>query len=234
MPTQRRSSDESQRQAAPARACCYLLLHKPYNVLSAFSDVEGRPTLAEYVPVAGVEAAGRLDQDSEGLILLTDDGALAHRITHPRHKLPKTYLVQVEGHPDGQAIETLRSGVMVKGEMTAPAQAELLTDEPDLPAGTPPLYHRPDVPTAWLRLVLREGRKRQIRHMTAAVGHPTLRLVRVGIGPLVLAGLQPGEWRHLTLEELAALRRDLGMRATEAPGAPAGAERQERRNKTTE
>jgi 23S rRNA pseudouridine2457 synthase len=187
-------------------ACRYLLFYKPYGVLCAFTDPEGRPTLSEYVGVSGVYAAGRLDLDSEGLLLLTDDGWLNHRLTHPRHEHTKTYLVQVEQVPDAKALASLRKGVMVQGKRTAPARVELLPTAPDLPPRDPPIRYRKNVPTAWLRLVLTEGRKRQVRHMTAAVGHPTLRLVRVALGPLGLGDLQPGAWRELTPGELDALR----------------------------
>jgi 23S rRNA pseudouridine2457 synthase len=188
----------------------YILFNKPYGVLASPQDVEGRPAVGTYVPLAGLEAAGRLDLDSEGLMLLTDDGALAHRLTHPAHHLSKTYLVQVEGTPNPQALQALREGVRVKNYVTAPAQVALLITEPELPPRPTPIQDRPRVATTWLRLILREGRKRQIRHMTAAVGHPTLRLVRVAIGPLTLDGLAPGEWRALTPGELARLRRALG------------------------
>jgi 23S rRNA pseudouridine2457 synthase len=188
------------------RACRYLLLNKPYGVLCAFTDPEGRSTLADYVPVPGVYAAGRLDMDSEGLVVLTNDGWLIHRLSHPRYEHPKIYLVQVERVPDAEALQTLRQGVVVKGRRTAPARAALLRPAPDLPPRSEPIRYRKSVPTAWLRLVLTEGRKRQVRHMTAAVGHPTLRLVRVGIGPLELGELQPGEWRDLGPGELDALR----------------------------
>ncbi len=187
----------------------YILFYKPYGVLSAFDDSEGQTTLADYVPFAGVESAGRLDQDSEGLMLLTDDGALAHRLTHPDHKLPKTYLAQVEGVPNETALARLRCGVLVKGKMTAPAEVALLAQEPFLPERLVPIRENAQVPTRWLRIVLREGRKRQVRHMTAAVGYPTLRLLRVAIGPLSLETLQPGEWRELSAEELMTLRRRL-------------------------
>lgn len=189
-----------------ANACRYLLLNKPYGVLCAFTDPEGRPTLADYVSVPDIYAAGRLDLDSEGLLLLTSDGWLIHRMSHPRYRHPKTYLVQVERLPDAQALAALRQGVLVKGRRTAPAEVELLADKPDLPPRAVPIRYRKTVPTAWLRLVLTEGRKRQVRHMTAAVGHPTLRLVRVGVGPLLLGDLQPGAWRDLGPEELNALR----------------------------
>jgi 23S rRNA pseudouridine2457 synthase len=190
-------------------ACSYLLLNKPYGVLCAFTDRQGRPTLADYVDVPGVYAAGRLDIDSEGLLLLTSDGWLIHRLGHPRYSHPRTYLVQVERVPDAGALAALRTGVMVKGRRTAPALVELLPAPPDLPERTVPIRDRKAVPTAWLRLVLTEGRKRQVRHMTAAVGYPTLRLVRVGIGPLELAGLKAGRWRRLTPGELDALRASL-------------------------
>jgi len=193
-------------------ACRYLLLNKPYGVLCAFTDPEGRPTLADYVTIPGVYAAGRLDLDSEGLVLLTNDGWLIHRLSHPRYDHPKTYLVQVEGIPDAEALAALRRGVSVKGRQTSPAQAELLTAEPDLPPRPVPIRQRQTIPTSWLRLVLTEGRKRQVRHMTAAVGFPTLRLVRVAIGPLELAGLQPGKWRYLGPGELDALRAKLQAR----------------------
>jgi 23S rRNA pseudouridine2457 synthase len=211
---------------AAAQRRRYLLFYKPYGVLSSFTDSEDRPTLARYVPVPEVYAAGRLDQDSEGLMLLTDDGALAHRLTHPDHMLPKTYLAQVEGVPDRAALSSLRSGVEVKGRTTAPAEVELLQVEPSLPDRPVPVRHRETIPTSWLRIVLREGRKRQVRHMTAAVGHPTLRLVRVAIGPLTLEGLEPGEWRDLSEPELATLRRRLYAK----PEPPARGARQARKS----
>jgi 23S rRNA pseudouridine2457 synthase len=187
----------------------YLLFLKPYAVLSDFNDPEGRPTLADYILAPGVEPAGRLDADSEGLLFLTDDGRLAHALADPRFKLPKTYFVQVENIPDAAALNKLRRGVPVKGETTAPAEVELLPTAPDLPPRSVPVRENPVVPTAWLKIVLREGKKRQIRHMTAAVGCPTLRLVRVAIGPLTIRGLEPGQWRDLRPDELAALRRML-------------------------
>jgi 23S rRNA pseudouridine2457 synthase len=191
---------------ALGRACRYILLHKPYGVLCAFTDPEGRPTLAGYVDEPDVYAAGRLDLDSEGLLLLTDDGWLIHRLVHPRYGHPRTYLVQVERVPSPDALHALRTGVHVKGRRTGPAEATLLTEEPDLSPRTKPIRYRKTVPTAWLRLVLTEGRKRQVRRMTAAVGHPTLRLVRVAIGPLDLGDLRPGEVRHLIAAEIEALR----------------------------
>lgn len=185
----------------------YIKFFKPYGVLSQFTDEEGRPTIGDYVDVPDVYAAGRLDRSSEGLMLLTDDGWLNHRLTHPRYEHPKTYLVQVEGTPGLEALSRLRGGVEVKGKLTREAKVELLRQAPDLPQPPDPVRHRQNLPTAWLRIVLREGRKRQVRRMTAAVGHPTLRLVRVAIGPITLYDLEPGEWRDLTPEELRALRR---------------------------
>lgn len=197
------------RDARPRRSHRYLIFYKPYGVLSSFTDPEGRPTLSEYIRVPEpVYAAGRLDMDSEGLLFLTDDGGMSHRITHPRYKLPKTYWVQVEGIPDEEALEALRRGVIVKGQRTAPADVELLSEPPALPPRSKPVT--PHGPTRWLSIVLREGKKRQVRRMTAAVGFPTLRLVRVAIGPLQLTGLAPGQWRDLTDEELLSLRKALG------------------------
>jgi 23S rRNA pseudouridine2457 synthase len=195
-----------------ANACRYLLLNKPYGVLCAFTapeyqggEIGGRPTLADLVNVPMVYAAGRLDLDSEGLLLLTNDGWLIHRLGQPRYGHPRTYLVQVERVPEVEALLALQKGVVVKGRRTAPAQVELLQRAPELPPRERPIRYRKSVPTAWLRLVLTEGRTRQVRHMTAAVGHPTLRLVRVGIGPLELGDLQSGKWRDLTPGELDAL-----------------------------
>jgi 23S rRNA pseudouridine2457 synthase len=144
-----------------------------------------------------VYAAGRLDRDSEGLLLLTSDGRLAHYVTDPRHLLPKVYLAQVERIPDGSALNQLRQGVLLRGAHTRPITARLLKNEPALPLRFVPIRFRKNVPTAWLELTLYEGMNRQVRRMTAAVGHPTLRLVRVAIGPITLGTLQPGQWRDL-------------------------------------
>lgn len=182
----------------------YIIFHKPYGVLSSFTDEGGRPTLKAYVPVPGVYSAGRLDMDSEGLLLLTDDGELIHQLTDPAHHLPKTYLVQVEGEVTPQALAALERGVEIQGFRTRRCQVLRLDADPDLPPRARPIT--PHGPTAWLRLTLTEGKKRQIRHMTAAVDLPTLRLVRIAIGPLNLDGLQPGEWRELSLEEIAMLK----------------------------
>jgi 23S rRNA pseudouridine2457 synthase len=190
--------------------CVYIALHKPYEVLTSFTDSEGRTTLADLVPIPDIYAAGRLDYDSEGLMILTNDGWLNHRLTHPRFDHPKTYLVQVERIPDEEALDALRRGVEIKGERTRPAEIELLGDgrwgqEAGIPPRSTPIRYRKNVPTAWLRIVLYEGRKRQIRHMTAAVGHPTLRLIRTAIGPVELGDLAVGAWRHLTEDELRQL-----------------------------
>jgi pseudouridine synthase len=173
--------------------------------LTQFTDEGGRATLKDYVPISGIYPVGRLDRDSEGLIILTDDGPLAHRLTDPRHEHPKTYLAQVEKVPEDSALEALRRGVRLSDGPTRPVEVELLEAEPDLPERPVPIRFRKNVPTAWLRLVLREGRNRQVRRMTAAVGHPTLRLVRVGVGPILLDSLKPGEWRELTPEERRSL-----------------------------
>lgn len=186
-----------------------IVFNKPFGVPSQFSDPAGEygRTLRDYVPVPGVYPVGRLDRDSEGLLLLTDDGLLQHRLTDPRFAHPKTYLVQVEGAPADSDLEPLRGGVTIQGRLTLPAEARLLPDEPELWPRTPPIRFRKSIPTAWLEIVLREGRNRQIRRMTAAVGLPTLRLVRWSLGPLTVAGLVPGEWRELGARDLAELRR---------------------------
>lgn len=183
-----------------------LIFCKPYKVLSSFTDPEGHATLSDYIHVPGVYAAGRLDYDSEGLLLLTSDGQLAHRITHPKHKLTKVYWVQVENIPTEATLNQLRQGVVIQGQRTRPAEVKLLPTEPDIFPRSEPIRYRPTIPTAWLEIRLREGRKRQIRRMTAAVGHPTLRLIRIAIGPLILGSLTPGQWRDLTRAELKLLQ----------------------------
>jgi pseudouridine synthase len=183
-----------------------IALFKPYDVLCQFSDVEGRDTLKAFVPIPGVYPVGRLDRDSEGLLILTNDGRLSHRLTDPGFAHPKTYLVQVERVPSPQVLESLRRGVDLSDGRTRPARVELLAEPPALPDRSVPIRFRKNVPTAWLRLTIREGRNRQVRRMTAAVEHPTLRLVRVAIGPITLDNLAPGHWRELTADELASLR----------------------------
>jgi 23S rRNA pseudouridine2457 synthase len=173
-----------------------LILNKPFGVLTQFSDAEGRPTLKDYVDIPHVRPAGRLDFDSEGLVVLTDLGALQAHLTHPRHKLEKTYWVQVEGEPTDAAIEQLRTGVALRDGLTLPAQARRIP-EPVLWPRHPPIRFRANIPTAWIELKLREGRNRQVRRMTAAVGFPTLRLVRYAVGPWSLDGLAPGAWREI-------------------------------------
>lgn len=187
-----------------------IVFHKPYDVLPCFTDPEGRPTLADYIQVAGVYAAGRLDRDSEGLMILTSDGTLAHRITDPHYKLPKVYWAHVERIPDESALAQLRRGVVLGGKRTQPAEVRLLTQEPSLPVRSVPIRVRHTVPTAWLEIVLHEGKNRQVRRMTAAVGHPTLRLVRVAIGPVQLGDLPPGRWRAITAKEELALKNGRG------------------------
>lgn len=175
-----------------------LAFNKPYGVLCQFSPEPNgpvRPTLADYVTMPKVYPAGRLDLDSEGLLLLTDDGRLQARIADPNFKLPKTYLVQVEGEPGEVALAELRSGTRLKDGMTLPAEVERI-DPPELWPRDPPVRFRKTVPDSWLRVTIREGRNRQVRRMTAAVGLPTLRLVRWAIGDWTLEGLQPGEWRE--------------------------------------
>ncbi len=184
-----------------------ILFNKPFGVLPCFTDPEGRPTLADFVDLPGVYAAGRLDRDSEGLMILTSDGTLAHRITDPTHKLPKVYLAQVERLPDESALQQLRRGVMLSGKRTRPAEVRLLEEAPPLAERPVPIRFRKHVPTAWLELTLYEGMNRQVRRMTAAVGYPTLRLVRMAIGPITLGGLLPGQWRELTVEERTQLQR---------------------------
>jgi len=181
----------------------YLLFNKPDGVVSAFTDEEGRETLKNYIPIPEVYSAGRLDRDSEGLLILSNDGDLLHFLTHPRHHLPKSYLVQVEGIVTQEALEELEKGVVVKGERTQPCQAWIV-ETPDLPPRRKPVT--PHAATCWLRIILQEGKKRQIRHMTAAVGYPTLRLVRVAVGPISLGDLQPGQWRFLTEKEIRLLK----------------------------
>ncbi len=194
----------------------YLLFYKPYNVLCQFTDKEEtkieegvsrvhRSTLKDYIQVPSVYPVGRLDLDSEGLLLLTNNGRLQYRLSDRRFRHPRTYWVQVEGIPDRVALTHLRSGIVIQDYRTRPALVHLLPDPPLLPPRQPPIRFRKSIPTSWLEITLTEGRNRQVRRMTAAVGFPTLRLVRFAIANLCLDGLQPGQWRDLTPTELAPL-----------------------------
>ena len=196
-----------------------ILFNKPFGVLTQFRTSDHGHSLAEYIPVPGVYPAGRLDKDSEGLLLLTDDGRLQHRLTDPHHKLPKTYWAQVEGVPTDAALAALRDGVLLEGatgaslhraprldpigdgRRTLPAKVRRMA-EPALWPRDPPVRFRKAIPTAWLEIILTEGRNRQVRRMTAAVGFPTLRLVRAAIGPYTLDGLAPGEWKETTIHRI--------------------------------
>jgi len=173
-----------------------VLFNKPHGVLTRFTDDAGRPTLADHIPVPDVYPCGRLDADSEGLLVLTDEGRLQHRLSDPRHKQPKTYWAQVEVIPDAAAIARLAAGVDLRDGPTAPAQARVIAP-PSLWPRDPPIRYRAAIPTSWIELVLHEGRNRQVRRMTAAVGFPTLRLVRWSVGGWNLEGLTPGAWRSL-------------------------------------
>jgi 23S rRNA pseudouridine2457 synthase len=190
----------------------YVLFYKPYGVLCQFTDENNnngdrRGTLKEYIPIPSVYPIGRLDLDSEGLLLLTDNGRLQHRLSHRKFAHPRTYWVQVENIPDEAALDRLRQGIKIEDYFTRKAIVSRLSDEPILPPRNPPIRYRKSVPTSWLEITLTEGRNRQVRRMTAAVGFPTLRLVRVGIDRLRLDGLEPGQWRDLTSQELKMLEK---------------------------
>jgi len=186
-----------------------ILFHKPYGVLTQFtSGGAAHRTLKEFITIPSVYPVGRLDHDSEGLLLLTDDGALQHRLSDPRFEHKKTYWVQVERIPTDESLERLETGIEIQGYWTKPAKITVMESEPaTLAPRDPPVRFRKTVPTAWLELTIAEGKNRQIRHMTAAIGHPTLRLIRTAIGALELGRLKPGEWRELSPGECAALVR---------------------------
>lgn len=176
-----------------------ILFNKPYGVLTQFTDGAGRPTLADYLPIPNVYAAGRLDADSEGLVVLTDDGALQARIADPRHKLKKCYRVQVEGLPTDSALQQLAAGIDLGDFHTRTCEVRRIPVPDNLWAREPPIRYRATISTTWLEIILREGKNRQVRRMTARVGYPTLRLVRWAVGDWTLTGLKPGQWRELEI-----------------------------------
>jgi 23S rRNA pseudouridine2457 synthase len=190
----------------------YILFYKPYGVLCQFTDNSSenkRPLLKDYISIPEIYPVGRLDLDSEGLLLLTNNGQLQHRLSEPKFAHPRTYYVQVERIPNEIALEKLRNGIILKNYHTRKAKVRLLSQEPDLPPRIPPIRDRQNVPTCWLEITLIEGKNRQVRRMTAAVGFPTLRLVRISIGEnpqqINLSGLKPGQWRELTAIEVKTL-----------------------------
>ncbi|MCW8906165.1 MAG: pseudouridine synthase [Sedimenticola sp.] len=193
-----------------------ILFNKPYAVLSQFTDAEGRATLSDYIEQPGAYPAGRLDRDSEGLLLLTDDGRLQHRLAHPTKKTWKRYWVEVERIPGPEALQRLRDGLQLKDGPTLPARTRVIA-EPEIWPRNPPVRFRANIPTQWLEIEIREGRNRQVRRMTAAVGHPTLRLVRVAIGEWSLDSLQPGEWRVLNIDRSPGKRNERHSRPRRSP-----------------
>ncbi|MBI5242566.1 MAG: pseudouridine synthase [Elusimicrobia bacterium] len=184
-----------------------VLFHKPYGVLSQFTPKDGHPSLSGFGLPKGLYPVGRLDRDSEGLLLLTDCGPLQHRLSDPRFAHPRTYLAQVERAPSPEALRRLAAGLVLSDGPTRPCRVRPLKEEPRLPPREPPIRFRKSAPTAWLELTMQEGRNRQVRRMTAAAGHPTLRLVRIALGSLTLKGLEPGQWRRLSEEEARRLWR---------------------------
>ncbi len=186
----------------------YIVFYKPYGVVCRFTAEGGHRTLAEFGFPGGVYSAGRLDADSEGLLLLTNDKTLSHSLIEPKYGHRRVYCVQVERVPDPRALERLRRGMVVRGRRTLPALAELM-EAVDFPPRDPPIRFRKHIPTCWLRLTLTEGKNRQVRRMTAAVGHPAVRLIRIHMASLSLEGLKPGEWRDLTKKEVRILQREV-------------------------
>jgi 23S rRNA pseudouridine2457 synthase len=183
----------------------YILFYKPYAVLSQFTSEEGKQSLKDFGFPKDVYPVGRLDYDSEGLLLLTNDNEIKNKLTNPKYGHPKTYLAQVEQIPTEEAIKKLRNGVTIEGKKTKPAEAELFLEDPCFSARAIPIRFRKNVPTAWIRIILHEGRNRQVRKMTASIGHPTLRLVRIKIGNIGIEQMQPGEWIEITLQEILQL-----------------------------
>jgi 23S rRNA pseudouridine2457 synthase len=191
----------------------YIIFHKPYGVLSQFTQESPKHiTLKDFIPIPGIYPVGRLDWDSEGLLLLTNDGKLQHRLANPRFGHQRTYLVQVERVPDLDAIARLCTGVEIQNYHTRPAQVRILPTEPLVSERIPPIRLRKNVPTAWLEMTLYEGKNRQVRRMTASVGFPTLRLIRISIANLQLSGLQSGSWRALTPTEIASLKKSTSLK----------------------
>ena len=191
-----------------------ILFNKPYGVLTQFTDADGRPTLADYIPIRTVYAAGRLDADSEGLVVLTDDGSLQARIANPRHKLAKLYRVQVEGLVTDAALQKLAEGVDLGDIRTRPCLARRIAEPQNLWERNPPIRYRASIPAYWLELILREGRNRQVRRMTASVGFPTLRLIRWAVGDWTLEGLAPGQWREIEISGQPDAKQRVNVRDT--------------------
>ena len=200
-----------------------IFLNKPYGVLTQFSAADGRPTLKDWLPLPGIYPAGRLDADSEGLVVLTDTGPWQAKIADPRHKLGKTYWAQVEGVPDQEALARLRQGLDLGDFVTAPCAARLIEEPAQLWPRDPPIRQRAHIPTAWVEIILREGKNRQVRRMTAKIGYPTLRLIRWAVGRWTLAGLCPGQWRDARAEEILTLQA-----ASPVPGSRAKVRRPQR------